>query len=281
MTEFQHVKVGGTNVRYFQAGPADSTSAVVFVHGNPGSADDWIELGGALAGLSRVVAPDMPDFGETLAPAGFVHSVETYAGFLEEVLQALHVDRVHLVLHDFGGPFGLAWAGQHAERLKSVTLINTGLLPGYRWHTLARVWRTKGLGEIFQAITTRQGFRLITNLTEPRGLPRHFVDTTFDHYDARTKRAVLKLYRATDDPGAGTAELTKALSQHDIPALVIWGEDDRYIPASFADRQRDAFPDADIHLLPVSGHWPHADAPDRVQRLLVEFISDRGVDNSG
>jgi pimeloyl-ACP methyl ester carboxylesterase len=83
---------------------------------------------------------------------------------------------------------------------------------------------------------------------------------------------VLAPYRATDDPGAAATEFAAYMRSHDIPALVIWGEHDAYLPASYAVRQRDAFPRADVHVLPASGHWPYADAPETVERLLVEFI---------
>jgi pimeloyl-ACP methyl ester carboxylesterase len=95
----------------------------------------------------------------------------------------------------------------------------------------------------------------------------------YDHYDRRTRRAVLKLYRASDDPGSAAPEFTALVAPRDIPALVIWGEHDAYLPASYAERQRDAFPSAEVHVLPASGHWPYADAPETVERLLVEFLA--------
>ena len=76
------------------------------------------------------------------------------------------------MLHDFGGPIGLIWAAMNADALASVTLIDTGILPGYKWHRLARIWRTPVLGELFQATATRGAFRLLLNRNEPRGLPR-------------------------------------------------------------------------------------------------------------
>jgi pimeloyl-ACP methyl ester carboxylesterase len=265
---------GGTSTRLVEAGPAEATAAVVFVHGNPGSCDDWEPLAGAVGATGlRALAFDLPDFGETIAPAGFEHSAPGYAAFVDAALAALGVERVHLVLHDFGGPIGLTWAASGSERLASLTLIDIGILPGYKWHRLARIWRTPVLGELFQATTTRSGFRLLVNRSEPRGLPREFLDGMYDHLDRRTKRAVLKLYRATDDPGAASAELTALMAPRDLPALVIWGEADAYLPASYAARQREAFPSADVHVLPASGHWPFADAPETVERLLVEFVS--------
>ena len=270
--------VGGAQTRLVQAGPPEAGEAVVFVHGNPGSADDW-EAFAAAAGASglRAIAFDLPDFGETLAPDGFEYTAPGYAEFLGQAMEALGIDRVHLVLHDFGGPIGLIWAALHPDALASVTLIDTGVLPGYKWHRLARIWRTPVLGEVFQATATRGAFRRLLNRNEPRGLPRPFVEAMYDHYDRRTRRAVLKLYRATDDPGAGGAEFAALMAPRDIPALVIWGEHDAYLPAEYAARQRDAFPSAEVHVLAVSGHWPYADDPQTVEKLLVEFLSRVGT----
>jgi pimeloyl-ACP methyl ester carboxylesterase len=271
--ERTRLAVGGTETRLVQAGPSEATEAVVFVHGNPGSADDWEALAAAAGGIgARAVAFDLPDFGETIAPPGFEHSAPGYAMFIEQALEALGVERVHLVLHDFGGPIGLIWAAMHPDALASVTLIDTGVLPGYRWHRLARIWRTPVVGEVFQAIATRGAFRRLLNRNEPRGLPRPFVEGMYDHYDRRTRRAVLKLYRATDDPGAAGAEFATLMAPRDIPALVIWGASDAYLPAAYAARQRDAFPSAEVHVLSASGHWPYADAPEAVERLLLDFL---------
>jgi pimeloyl-ACP methyl ester carboxylesterase len=265
---------GGTRTRLVQAGPAEASEAVVFLHGNPGSCDDWVGLAAVAAGAGkRAVAFDPPDFGETIAPDGFEHSVPVYAGFVDQALAELGIERVHLVLHDFGGPIGLAWAAMHADSLASITLIDTGILPGYRWHRLARIWRTPVLGELFQATATRPAFRFLLNREEPRGLPRDFVEAMYDHFDRRTRKAVLQLYRATNDPGGMSEAVTQLFAEREIPALVIWGEHDAYLPSSYAARQREAFPAAEVHVLPASGHWPFADAPETVERLLAEFLA--------
>jgi len=265
---------GGTRTRLLQVGPVEASEAVVFLHGNPGSADDWVGMAGAAASAGkRAVAFDLPDFGETIAPEGFEHDVPGYAGFVDAALTELGVERVHLVLHDFGGPIGLYWAAAHPDAIASMTLIDTGVLPGYRWHSLARIWRTPVLGELLQATATRPAFRFLLNRNEPRGLPREFVDAMYDHYDRRTRKAVLALYRATDDPGGMSAALVQVFAGRDVPALVIWGEHDAYLPFSYAERQREAFPAAEVHVLPASGHWPFADAPETVERLFAEFLS--------
>ncbi len=271
-------EAAGVSSRLVEAGPAEASAAVVFVHGNPGSADEWAPFVEAAAGVGqRAVAFDLPDFGETISAPGFEHTAPGYAAWIDAAFAALGIERVHLVLHDFGGPIGLVWAEANGDRLASVTLIDTGVLPGYKWHRLARIWRTPVLGEIFQATATRPVFRWLINRSEPRGLPRPFLDGMYDHYDRRTRRAVLKLYRATDDPGGAAAGIAAALAPFDLPALVVWGAQDAYLPASMAPRQRDVFPSAVVHVLPDSGHWPYIDAPAEVERLLTGFLAGVGA----
>jgi pimeloyl-ACP methyl ester carboxylesterase len=271
----RRVAVGGASTRLIEAGPEEATTAVAFLHGNPGSSDDWEALVAAIGATGkRALAFDLPDFGETIAPVGFHHDVPGYAAFVDAALTALGVERVYLVLHDFGGPIGLHWIAGHVDRLAGLTLIDIGILPGYKWHRLARIWRTPVAGELLMGTATRPAFRFLVNRDEPRGLPRPFVDRMYDHYDRRTKKAVLKLYRATDEPGSPDPELVAALRERgELPALVIWGGGDAYLPSSYAERQREFFPAAEVHVLRHSGHWPFADDPQEVERLLLAFLA--------
>ncbi|HTP23133.1 MAG TPA: alpha/beta fold hydrolase [Solirubrobacteraceae bacterium] len=253
-------------------GDQASAEAVVFVHGNPGSRRDWDDLLSRVAPFARGVALDMPGFGRAERPREFSYTVEGYARFLGSALDELGVARAHLVLHDFGGPWGLEWATANPDRFASAVLINTGALLDYRWHYLARIWRTPVAGEAFQATTTRSGLRMALRHGNPRGLPRAFVDRMYDHVDAGTTRAILSLYRATDDPSAVGRRHAEALARLDRPALVVWGAHDPYLPVAQAERQRETFPSAEIAILEDSGHWPFADDPDAVGRHVEPFL---------
>jgi pimeloyl-ACP methyl ester carboxylesterase len=264
--------VDGLTVPVSHAGPEGSSEAVVFIHGNPGSRRDWDDLLARVAPFSRALALDMPGFGRAEKPENFDYTVEGYARFLASALDQLEVERAHLVLHDFGGPWGLQWAIENPERLASAVLINTGALVDYSWHYLARIWRTPLAGEAFQATTTRSGLHTALRHGNPRGLPRAFVDRMYDDLDAGTRRAILRLYRATEDPGAVGRRLADALAPLDRPALVVWGAHDPYIPLEMAERQREAFPSAEIEIIEDSGHWPFADDPESVGRLVEPFL---------
>ena len=202
--------IAGVRTVVMQSGPEASEEAIVFVHGNPGFSRDWEDLMERAGAICRCVAPDMPGFGRSDKPETFDYTVEGYARHLGALLTYLGVRRVHLVLHNFGGPWGLTWAVDNPSALVSLTLMNTGALPGYRWHLFARLWRTPVIGEAVMATTTRSGFHILIKRGNPHGLPKAFVDAMYDCLDPGTKRAVLRLYRATSNPGA-LAEKSGAL----------------------------------------------------------------------
>ncbi|HMC17339.1 MAG TPA: alpha/beta fold hydrolase [Albitalea sp.] len=255
-----------------RGGPPAADEAVVCVHGNPGSSRDWVDLLTHVVPFCRALAPDMPGFGQADKPADFDHTVAGYARHLGVILDAEGVQRVHLVLHDFGGAWGLAWAAQHTERVASVSLINVGVMPGYRWHYMARIWRTPLLGELFMATNSRTASRLALKHGNPRGLPAAYFDEMYANFDKGTKRAVLKLYRNTDDLGAETELAGARLAPHRIPAQVLWGERDPYVPAGFAQLQRKYFDVRQLTLLPDSGHWPMIDNPAAARAALLPFL---------
>jgi pimeloyl-ACP methyl ester carboxylesterase len=252
------------------AGPSDGADAVVFVHGNPGPASDWRDLLTRAGEFARAIAPDMPGYGRADKPKDFSYSVPGYAGYLGALLDQLGITRAHIVAHDFGGPWALAWAVDHPGALASATLINSGAMIDYQWHRYARIWRTPGVGELFQAATTRPAFRMLLGRENPL-LRRDQLDYLYDSSRAwATKAAVLKLYRATSAASlAGPATTLRAL---DRPALVIWGTKDAYLPVEQAERQRRTFPSAHVELLDGHGHWVMLEDPERVASLVIPFL---------
>jgi pimeloyl-ACP methyl ester carboxylesterase len=140
---------------------------------------------------------------------------------------------------------------------------------------MARLWRTPRLGELIMAITTRFGFRLLLGLGNPRGLPPEFVERMYRDFDAGTRRAVLKLYRATSDIEGYSQQVSAALRPLNLPALVIWGRADIYLPATLAQRQCETFARAQVVMLDDSGHFPYADNPTAVAALLMPFLQQQ------
>ena len=269
------VEVDSIGSPVIEAGPQGEREAVVFVHGNPGSRTDWTALVSAVGALGRAVALDMPGFGQADKPRRLPYEVPSYARFLQGAMEQLGIERAHLVLHDFGGPFGLMWGLEHPHSWASVVLINVGVLPGYRWHTMARRWRTPVLGELMHAWIPRWAWRRAMQRQNPKGLPPEFVDKMHHDFDRGTRRAVLALYRATDDPAKLASELGPQVAALRKPALVVWGGKDPYASVQYAERQREFFDVEDLVIVPDSGHWPFIDDPEPVERAVVSFLRPR------
>lgn len=267
------LRVDGIATPLREAGPREESEAAVFIHGVPGSGADFEPLLAAAGQICRAVAWDAPGFGKADKPERFDHTVEGHGAFIGRALDELGIDRAHLVLHDFGGPWGLEWAMANPARFASATLICCGVPIDYRWHRTARIWRTPRLGELAMATVTRAGFGMSLRKSGPRRLPAPLLDRMYEDLDTATRGAILRLYRSADDPSGEAPRMVEALRPLDRPALVIWGERDPYVPAGLAERQREAFPSADVHVLEQSGHWPFVDRSDRVETLLVDHLA--------
>jgi pimeloyl-ACP methyl ester carboxylesterase len=276
--EQRRISVGGLETRLLSAAPRGerrSREAAVFLHGFPGSSLDYLRLLSTTGRFGRAVAFDFPGFGRAAKPATQPYTVDSQARFIRRALRRLGIRRVHLVGHDFGGFNGLEWATDHPRRLRSATLIDSGVLPpDYPGHTFAYVNALPGTGEAYNAIQNYAIFR--TGLTppfHPAGLPEPFLRRMYDEYDnPGTRRATPRLYRSFSDFRERSERWVRALRPLDLPARVVWGEDDPYVPSRIAGYQREAFPRARVDVLPGIGHFPFVEAPHRTRKAVRPFL---------
>jgi pimeloyl-ACP methyl ester carboxylesterase len=268
--------VHGVPTTYVETGPPDGP-AVVFLHGNPGSADSWGSLLEPVSAFVRCIAPDMPGYGPADDGASrFDYTIEGYERHLAALLDALGVTSAHIVGHDLGGVWGLAWAAAHPDRLASLTLMSIGAMPGYRWHRYARLYRVPIVGELVLRTAYKGAVKRVLAAGSTHEPPDSFVAEVLRQYRNRgTQRAVLAFYRGIPDLGARTVEIASGLRDRNPPTLVIWGAGDPYVPARFADVQKDFFPRAETIVVAGSGHWPLVDEPEAVTGAIVTFLNTR------
>jgi pimeloyl-ACP methyl ester carboxylesterase len=257
-----------TDVEVFwrEAPSADGRPPVLYVHGSPGNSDDWVPFLERTGGL----APDLPGFGRSGKPAHFDYTIEGFSNVLEAFLAQREVDHYSLVAHDWGAA-ALALAQRSPERVERLVLMNAvPLLPGYAWHRLARIWRTPLAGEMFMGLRSRWAFKRLTRegVVEPPS--EAFLDSVWNHFDHGTQRAILKLYRSA--PSSVLERAGDRLGAIRCPALVLWGEDDPYLPSSFATGYADALGgDTRVEVLQGVRHWPWIDDP-RVIDTVTDFL---------
>jgi pimeloyl-ACP methyl ester carboxylesterase len=254
-------EIEGIHVRWLQAGE----SPVLYLHGVPNTADLWrpfLELTGG-------IAPDLPGFGLSGKGGDLDYSIEGYDRFLEAFTRSVGLERFSMVAHDWGA-VGLALAQRSPNRLDRLVLAAAvPFVPGYRWHRIARIWRTRGLGEMSMGITTRWGFRQISRESNvrPGPMPDDFIDQIWRHFDHGTQRAILRLYRSA--PEDVLVRAGERLGELVCPALILWGTRDPYLPAELAGRYADALGGEATVELVEAGHWLWLDRPELVERVAA------------
>lgn len=245
---------------------------VLFVHGNPTSSADWEPF---MARLDRPsVALDLPGWGasERRSTHELDHSMHGLARFVERFRMALGIGDYDLVVHDWG-VVGLIAALRRPEQVGRLVIVNAvPILPGYRWHWVARCfWRVPLAGELANATSTRAGLKLLSRQARPAPGPADddWLDSVWSTWTHGTWPQMLDLYRSADP--ALLAAAGEGLERIEAPALVLWGAEDRYIPVRFARDYAARLPAARLVELEGAGHWPWMDRPEAIG-MITEFL---------
>jgi pimeloyl-ACP methyl ester carboxylesterase len=222
----------------------------------PANSDLWTPF------LERTggIAVDLPGFGRSGKRGDLDYSIPGYTRFLERFLELVEADDVRLVVEDWGA-CALGWAQEEPERVARLVIIDAvPLLAGYRWHRIARAWRTPFVGEMAMGLSIKPVLR--------RSLPASLVDTVAAHLDQGTQRAILRLYRWADPERL--AQAGARLSDITAPALVVWGEDDPYVPVRFAHGYAAVLGgEVELDIRPGAGHWPWTTDPTVIDRVAA------------
>ena len=251
-----------------RAEPDAGAAPVLYLHGVPTSSDDWLPFLARTGGI----AADLPGFGRSGKPASFDYSIPGYDRWIEAFLDHTGIDRFSLVVHDWGS-VGLATAQPMPERVdKLVVMAAVPLLPGYRWHRIARLWRTPFVGEMFQGLSTKWAFKQLSKEANvaPGPLPQEELDRIWEQFDHGTQRAILKLYRSA--PPEVLAHAGQNLGRIGAPALVLTPDSDPYIGAEFGQAYADALGNAEHRVVERAGHYLWLDRPDVIDDVAA-FLS--------
>jgi len=269
--EARHETVASQRLRFVRAG---SGSAVVLIHGFGSSIYTWKDVIPALAAHHDVIALDLPGFGGSDRPADL--SLEALPRAVVGLMDRLGVGRAALVGNSMGGATAAIVAATARERVSRLVLIDAAgfsLEPEARPFIgrVATSWAAPALGLL-------PGKRLIV----ARSLREVF------HDDALVSEERLAEYLApVERPGtfaamralglsldASRSRVVETLGRVQAPTLVIWGDDDRWIPLADADRFVAAIAGARKAVVPACGHMPQEEQPAAVARLVLEFLDE-------
>lgn len=264
------VPVGAVLTRVAEAGEGEP---VLMLHGNPDTHTVWADLAARLTRQPspssrslRCIAPDLPGFGGSVAPADFDCSLSAQSRYVAQLLDALSLERVHLVVHDIGGMYGLAFASEHPERVLTLTIFNTLFHPDFRWHFWARMWRTPLVGELVMALGSRWLFVRETRKGSP-GITVEHASAMWDAFTPETRRMVLRFYREMDPERFRGWDERLHQATAKIPTMVLWGDADPFTGPSAADRFG-----GEVHRHADAGHWLMLDKPAEVASAIAAHL---------
>jgi haloalkane dehalogenase len=257
-----------TLLAHREQGPAEGPVALL-LHGYPESSYMWRHLMPALAEAGwRAVAPDLAGFGDSPPdpPGTWERHVESIARFHEE----LGLGEVVLVVHDWGGLIGLAWACDNPGAVRGLVLSDTGFFADGKWHGLAETMRTEGQGEELMRNLDREGLAALMSQTSP-GMDEAAIDEYWRGFDGEERRRThLDFYRSMDFEKLAPYE--GRLAALGVPALILWGENDPFAQLSGARRFERELPDTELVVVEGTGHFVFEDAPDRTAEAVTGFL---------
>jgi pimeloyl-ACP methyl ester carboxylesterase len=273
----------GVRMHYLDEG---SGPPVVMVHGNPTWSFYYRRLVTALRPRYRCIVPDHVGMGMSDKPddSRYAYTLEQRVDDFGKLLAHLGVDRdVTLVVHDWGGMIGMAWATRYPERVARLVVLNTAAFPlppdkSFPWP----LWLTRTpLGAVlvrrlnaFSGVASRV---CVTRAPMPAEIRRAYT-APYDSYASRiaTLRFVQDIPLAPGDRGWDVLEQTAArlhLLSH-LPALICWGDRDFVFDHSFLREWRMHLPDAQVVRFPDCGHYVLEDAASEIVPMISRFLDD-------
>jgi haloalkane dehalogenase len=254
---------------------------ILFVHGTPTWSFEWRHVVHALSATHRCIAPDLVGFGLSDRPRDFAYTPEAHAAAIAAFVEQLGLDRLTLVVHDYGGPIALPLALERPTRIRRVVVINSWMWSFAGDTEMER--RARIAGGAFGRFLYRWA-----NLSLRVLMPSAYGDR--QKLTPEIRRQYLSVFPDRWSRGAVLWPLARALlasSAHyeslwsrrarlaELPVLIIWGTKDTAFRPNQLAKWRSAVPHASVVELPV-GHWPHEEAPNEVIAAIRRFSPPGG-----
>jgi len=238
-----------------------SGAPLLLLHGFPTSRHLWDQVAPALADSGyRVVVPDLIGYGASTAPADVRIDMSSQARWMWELLDVLGIEQVALVAHDVGSAAAQLMVAASPARVRKLVILD-GVYAG-EWAMEAvqsiRAWAPADAHRLPAVLARRLG--------KSELLRRILAEYAGESGGLRLIRAARDL-----DP-TQTAQMGPALRRSGVPARVLWGRDDHYLPVDSVARPLAELLGAQLVLLP-GGHFTPADCPIEVVAALCDFIA--------
>jgi pimeloyl-ACP methyl ester carboxylesterase len=277
-SEGRDVTTRGARVRVFDNGASVPANArtLVFAHGFLSSAFAWGPMLARLGERYRTVAVELPGFGESEKPSPdkYRYDFEAFAETLLDVTAALGLSRVCAVGHGLGASAALALAARHPSVVERLVLIDPIVYQAEfgPWASLALV---PFVGRIaFKQLYNKSVFTALADRYAAHSAkPEAALARAFEQFTTpQGREAAYATLKGMRD----TRSLVAVLPRIQVPALIVWGQDDTVVPATHGRKLARELMRARLMILPA-GHSPHEETPDAVVAALEDALGAQSI----
>jgi len=271
------VEVDGLDLFYREAGSDNGGMPVLLLHGWPTSSFLYRNVMPHVAETNRVIAVDLPGFGQSSKPLDASYSFRFYERVVEGFLAALDIDELGLTVHDLGGPVGLYWASQQAAgRVRRLAMLNTIVYPEMSFTEKAFLVTVKVPG-LRAPFVTQWGLKkaMQVGVADKKRLTDDAIEGVQAPFRDRSSRKALLKSISNLAPG-GLKTIAEWVATLEIPVRVIYGAKDKILPrmALTAERVSADVPHAEVTVLDDCGHFLQEERPDEIGALLAAFFGE-------
>jgi 2-hydroxymuconate-semialdehyde hydrolase len=267
--EHRRVSVSGGELAYADLGEGPP---VLLLHGFPTSSFLWRREAWLLAQRMRVIAPDLLGYGLSDKPTGADLSEAAQAGYMRELLAHLGIEELAVVGHDLGGAIAQMLALDPGPAIRALVLLDSACFDA---------WPIEGVKMLQAATADQENAEFVESLVRLTfdlgiGHPGRVDEPALRAYVEPWLQEPAAFFRAARAiTGRGLAGREPELAALEMPAFVIWGEDDPYLGAELGERLGETIPGSTVALLPGCSHFVNEDAPQTVGPLLYEYLRSR------
>ncbi|MGI4745640.1 MAG: alpha/beta fold hydrolase [Janthinobacterium lividum] len=277
-------QIEDVEVFYREAGPADAP-VLLLLHGFPTSGHMFRDLIPQLTDRYRVIAPDLPGFGNTVAPPrdAFTYSFDRIAEIIEGFTEAMGLTRYALYIFDYGAPIGLRLAMKHPERVNAIITQNgNAYLEGLsqEWGPWQAYWRepTPENREACRASLTDEAIRFQYQHGAPAELvspDSYTLDISYMHRPEATE-IQLDLVLSYRTNVTLYPDFQAYFRKHQPPLLAVWGRNDPFFIPPGAEAYRRDLPNAEVFFLDT-GHFALETHHSEIAALIRRFLGLSGT----
>ena len=263
----QFMTLSGRKIHYRDEGEGPT---IVLIHGTGASLHTWEDWTKNLIKDYRVIRLDLPAYGLTGQDPQKRYSSKDYVDLLDAFLTELKVDKFHLAGNSLGGLVSWLYASYYPEKIEKLVLLDPSGFPFKSTPMVIKMAKIPVLNNFIRYVTPRSFIE--KNIKEVYYDHSLIKDSTIDRY-----------YDLTLFEGNRTAFIDRAyieredyrdrLSLISAPTLILWGENDNWIPVSDAARFKAAIENAQVVIMPKTGHVPMEERPQESLAVVTAFLT--------